>query len=607
MKVVFSETRSFTAATAVVLLLVTTVYWPVHAAGFAWDDYKFLLDSGWMSDHSFWPQLVAHGFPEWASYYRPLGVVLYIVETNAAGFQPMPMHLLSLAVHLLDVVLVGLIARSLLRAREAMPAERRGELVAVALAMLIFGIHPAMVEPVVWISAQFDMLATLFMLAGLALDLRVHGRAARALGVAACFFMSALSKEAALAFPFLLAVFDYIASPGDPGQPDTPIGRVRGVLARQWPVYAATLLAGLAYLALRAWSIGFLVNPGIKPAWSLWPYLQTVCYTYLAYWKLILWPMDHLAPVHAVDAGRLASFSAGQLALDAAALAIVVVGVWLFRRRTAVGGLIAAVTAALLPVLHLIPLDFAASLYHNRYAMTAIAVACAFLPLVWRSMRRRFDTRAFRVLAVLLVWLPLALLNTRQCIPLWSDNISLWRWALVESPGDPEVMQSLLAAYARALDHAHARPLADAMMRGEQTRACLGCMLNVAALRVELDDAQGAADALAQAKQNMDRSSTIRHSSLSTYILLSGQVAELQHDDAEAEQAYRATITFNPQAAEAQLRLALLLARTGRSEEARRHYDAAMPLYLPAERARLKARFDALLGAGKARMPAPAR
>ena len=591
------DSRTFALASLGVLALTCLVYWPVHAAGFAWDDYKFLLDSGWMTDRSYWPHLLAHGFPEWASYYRPLGIGLFIAETSMSSFEPMPMHLLSLGIHLLNMVLIGLLARRLLWLC-APEATSKMETVALpGLAMLIYGVHPALTEPVVWISAQFDMLTTCFILAGLVLNFSLRRRATRAACVALCFLLSALSKEAALSFPFILFVLDWMMSPEDSAQPErTTRSRLADLLTRQWPIYAAVFVAGLAYLSLRQWGTGFLINSAVKASWSFWPQLQTACYTYIAYWKLLVWPMGDLGPIHDVAIDQFGMFSPKLLAIDAAALVIAWLGLWLLWKRRILGGVIASVSAALLPVLHIIPHQFAASLYHNRYAMTAIAMACAFLPLACRASG--FRIRSYRlarfVPLVAIVWLILAMVNTRICIPLWSSDTALWRWALLENPRSIVAQQSLLAAYMRDNDYPRAQPLADAMVHGP-ARTCFGCMLNVAALRIATNDAEGASAALKDAKEDMSGSTT-RRSYLRGYMLLSGQLAELQHNTAEAEEAYRAVISFEPQLPEGYMRLATVLARAQRFDEARRLYDMALPLYAPAERGHIKSQFDRLLG-----------
>jgi tetratricopeptide (TPR) repeat protein len=263
------------------------------------------------------------------------------------------------------------------------------------------------------------------------------------------------------------------------------------------------------------------------------------------------------------------------------------------------------VSAALLPVLHIVPHEFAASLYHNRYAMTAIATACAFLPLAWHVASLRIGSnRIGRVAAIAATaWLILALVNTRICIPLWSNDTTLWRWALLENPDSVVAQQSLLAAYMRDNDYRRAQPLADAMMQGP-AKSCFGCMLNIAALRIAAQDPEGASAALEEAKADMN-ASTMRRSYLRSYMLLSGQLAELQHDTAEAMEAYRAVISFEPQLPEGYMRLAIMLARGHQQlDEARRLYDRALPLYAPAERSRIRKEFDPLFDVQASSRPA---
>jgi tetratricopeptide (TPR) repeat protein len=576
-----------------VLVLATAVYWPIHAAGFAWDDFKFLLDSGWMTDRSRWPGLIVHGFPEWAGYYRPLGVALYILETNLSGFAPAPMHFLSLGIHLANIVLVGLLARTILQ--ECSHASGRAETIAwPCAAMAIYALHPALVEPVVWISAQYDLLTTAFTLLGVIINLRARSLALRAMGTGVCFLLAASAKEAALSFPFLLAVFDWLRTRHMLADEQGPLGALRAIVRRQWPVYTAVFVAGLVYLGLRVLGIGFLINPATKAAWSFWPQLQTACFTYLAYLKLIIWPMSGLAPMYDIDVAPFATFSAKLLAMDAGAFAVAAIGFWQLWRRTALGALIVGITAALLPVLHLIPQEFAGSLYHCRYAMTAIGTACALLPLLLHDagLRSRSPWFARSLALVASVWLVFAVVNTRACIPLWSDDVRLWRWALLENPGSLKAQESLLGAYVRTGDLDRAKALADAMMRGE-ARASFGSMLNVAALRIALRDVSGASLALAEAKRNMSASS-IRYSYLRSYMLLTGQLSELRNDFTEAEEAYSAAIAFEPQLPEGYMRLAMLEVRAGKRDEALHLYEQALLRYTPTDRARIRAQFDAM-------------
>jgi tetratricopeptide (TPR) repeat protein len=510
------------------------------------------------------------------------------------------MHLLSLGIHLVNVLLVGLLAQSLLRECSETPAAGRIETVAWPFfGMCVYALHPALVEPVVWISAQYDLLTTGFMLLGLLLNLRQRNVALRTASVSACFFLAACSKEAALSFPFMVATFDWICTKHpEKQQPGHSNARyaLQAMLSRQWQVYAAVLAAGVVYLCLRIWSIGFLINPDTKATWSFLPQLQMASYTYLAYWKLIVWPMSGLAPMYEVNATTFASMSPELLAINVGAIAIATLGLWQLARRAALGAIVASATAALLPVLHIFPQEFAGSLYHCRYAMTAIASVCALLPLLLHSAKLRERSALFTRSLTLVggTWLVFAAINTQACIPLWSDEVKLWQWALLTNPGASKAEESLLAAYIRAGDLSRAEPLADAIMQGG-TRS-FGGMLDVTALRITQRDAEGATLALAEAKKSMNRA-TIRRSYLRSFMLLSGQVGELRNDLAEAEEAYSAAIAFEPQLPEAHMRLAIVRAHAGRIDDARILYDKALALYAPADRERIRRQFDPLFTA----------
>src|SRR5206468_3476854 len=126
-------------------------------------------------------------------------------------------HATNLALHAISTVLVLLIGRALAPRTIAGP-----------LAALLFGLHAANHEAVVWISARFDLLATGFSLLAIWLLVRQEsggattesdGRGQLAPWLAALAFLAAvLSKEAAVALPIAAAgdaVFRRRAGPRD--------------------------------------------------------------------------------------------------------------------------------------------------------------------------------------------------------------------------------------------------------------------------------------------------------------------------------------------------------------------------------------------------------
>jgi hypothetical protein len=65
------------AVSGTVLGLIAVIYWPVNAAGFVWDDHFYLHDSASLRHGNDWIGIVFHGFLDWATYFRPLGVAWF--------------------------------------------------------------------------------------------------------------------------------------------------------------------------------------------------------------------------------------------------------------------------------------------------------------------------------------------------------------------------------------------------------------------------------------------------------------------------------------------------------------------------------------------------
>ena len=586
------------AVPAAVLCLIAIIFWPVHAAGFVWDDHFYLHDSASLRHGDDWIRIVFHGFSDWATYFRPLGVAWFTIETRLFDSAAMPMHTVSLGLHLINVLLVGVLARLLSASLDGSAATKAAPLVA----MLLFGLHPILVEPVAWISSQYELLLVFFMLLGLILNLTLRRVALRAGGVALCFFLAACCKEAAISFPLLLLILDWLC-PVEGSRSGRPRNELVARLRRQWPVYVSVLAAGIVYLGLRRWGLGFVVNPDRHSSLGFWPQMQMSCFTYLAYLKLLVWPMSGLAPLHIFPKEQFKDFAVSFLAIDVAAWAILLGGLYLLWKRRPVGGLIAAVTVALLPVLHIVPIDFDESLYHERYAMTAVAVACSLLPPVLGSLASlRGNPRGMIVPATLagMMWLVLAIINVRVTLPLWSDDIRLWQWALLKNPGSIAAERSLLAAYIKHDDLRQAKPLAELLMR--EGRACPDCMLNVAALALDEADAGLASRALEAFRKVMDAAPP-SPDSIEDYIIDSGLLSELRSDQAGAEEAYRAAITFDPLNARAHMAMAYLLARQRKFDQARREAAIAQPLFAADVRTRYKLKFEQVLAESGAPVP----
>jgi len=211
-------------APAALLGLVALAYGPAVPAFFVSDDFDML--SGAASD-LFSP---ASGFGR----FMPVAAAAHFATARLCGLNPVPPHLVQLALHAACTLLVYALGRPL--------GLGRGPAWAAAA---LWALYPRHHQVVMWFGAIAIGLAALFGLAALGLFLYAWQRAAPQAGWAAviAYTLALLSHESAVALP-ALAVASYLAA-----QPRAPGWRGR------LPIWAwAALAVGLAHLGVLAWA-----------------------------------------------------------------------------------------------------------------------------------------------------------------------------------------------------------------------------------------------------------------------------------------------------------------------------------------------------------------
>jgi tetratricopeptide (TPR) repeat protein len=571
-----------------ITLFIALIYWPVSRASFVWDDILDFQRTAWLRQGNGWQQFLFKGFNDWANYFRPLGVAAFTLQVRAFDVRPGPMHIVSLIMHLLNTLLVGLLALRLVMQKSQLGAGR----LSLALAMSLYGLHPLLVEPVTWIGCQFDLLATLFMLLGLIVNTSIKGLVFRPASVALCFFLAACAKESAAAFPLFLLILDWFA-----WKPSKSMGRLdtlKAFLKQNGPVYVAVLSAGVAYLALRHHALGSLVPQLGNEPLPLFARLQEIAFLYLRYWKMFFWPMTDMGPIHPIPTNTFLALTPSLIINDVLATGLILTGIVLALRRVYVGGLILLVTAALLPVLHIIGVSFDSSLYHERYAMTALAIACAWLPSTlydFRLPQRWTKAASLGGFAIVGIWLAMSALDIRMTVPLWSTQIKLWQWAEQIHPDAIEAQDELISAYVEDGYHAQAWQIINRIIANNVP--CANCMLNAANLAIRENAPQRARLLLSRAEQDPQLHSD--PNLYRYYQMTRGKMLLLQGDAPDAEEVARIAIAKDALDPQPQLLLATALVLQGKSDEGERAEQAAILLLPPEERAQSYQAFKALL------------
>lgn len=584
------------AVAAVAIAIVASAYWPVVHANFVWIDWVDFHDRAWLREGDQWKHYIFRDFNTWTNYFRPLVVGLFTLQVRLFDVRPEPMHAVSLAMHLVNTMLVGLLSW---RCADAATSQSRKTWL-LGACMLLYGLHPVLIEPVAWIGCQFELMVTMLTLLALLANVGIRGTSIRAVVVASLFFLAACAKESAVSLPLILVIFDWMLLPKRDG--DTLRSATSHLILRNWLVYAAMFFAGVLYLIFRHWALGKIVNPFPRSSISMLGHLQETCFLYLHYWETLVWPASGMSPIHPIDESRFHAATASSMLIDAIAIGTLAAGLLLALRRSSVAGcMVLAVTASLLPVLHIASVDFDTSLYHERYVMTALAVVCVMLPRLQihtPSSRELAKLTGPLMAAGLLFWLFFALINIRVTLPLWSNNVNLWRWTLAQYPDSVIAKDNLLNAYLDARDYANADLLIDQLLTDHVQ--CANCMLNAAIVAIKEHDPARAATELEVVRNS--RELTTDKQMFRVYLLTTGQMLALQGHLTDAEAILRAAVKLDPFDPYPQLSLATALALQGRKDQARKVGEIGIALLVPEERDPQREMLDKAIAAGAQRL-----
>ena len=200
MKVAALNEKQVLLLTAALLAAVVFIaYTPALTAGFIWDDNEFVTENPDLDTLSGLKTIWLH--PKDNPHYFPLLMTVFWLLRQVLGVHPTGYHLVTLAFHIGNVLLVWLILR------------RLGERSAV-LAALVFGLHPVHAQSVAWVTELKNTLSGCFFLGALWTWLRLDDPAGRvrgwggyaaSLGLFAC---ALLSKTTVVSLPLALLLIE---------------------------------------------------------------------------------------------------------------------------------------------------------------------------------------------------------------------------------------------------------------------------------------------------------------------------------------------------------------------------------------------------------------
>jgi len=173
-------------------VLASVLYGRHLGEGYLADDFLY---AGWAREGA--AALVAHTtVASSPQMIRPLPGLAWLLSLLPAG--ALLLHALSLGLHLACALLVAALVR---RGRSGGDRTDRAAAWAAGVLFLVF---PLFAEPVVWLSASFDLWACAFALAALYAAAAGEGSRRSIVAAAGLFLLALLSKESVVLLPFLL-------------------------------------------------------------------------------------------------------------------------------------------------------------------------------------------------------------------------------------------------------------------------------------------------------------------------------------------------------------------------------------------------------------------
>ena len=507
-----------------------------RAAGY---DFVELDDHGYVVDNAMVQRgLSAEGIL-WAfttfrqANWHPLTWVSLMADASIGGGGPRAFHVANIVYHAAGTVLLFL-----LLARLTGCAGRS------AAAALLFAIHPLRVESVVWIAERKDVLSLALGFGALYawvlwVEKPSRTRYATALGL---FAAGLLVKPMLVTLPVLMVLLDR--------WPLERFDLVRG-LREKLPFFG--LSAGSAILTFFAQSHG-----GAVPGLTIFPLptrLANACVVAVDYLVMTIWP-HALANPYPYDLSRLAPARVLACALAIAATTALAARAWKTRPHWAVGWAWYLVT--LLPVIGIVQVGSQAMA--DRF--TYLPLVGPVVAVVWELGDRlsRSASVAFAAVAVAL----LAFATTAQAA-LWRDTTTLFTHTIAVTGPNAAAHHALgLALYREGrLDEsiAELRSALTITERYADAWAALGEALLKSGRSGE------ALDAYRRAVREGARDPAVR-AKLAAALNAEGARRMRAGDAAAAESVLREAIAASPEDATAHATLGVVLARSGRLDEA---------------------------------------
>jgi Flp pilus assembly protein TadD len=515
-----------------------------RAAGYGFielDDHGYVVDNA-MVQRGVSAEGIAWAFTTFRqANWHPLTWISLMVDASIGGGGASAFHVGSIVDHAAATVLLFLLLERLTGCA--------GRSAAVAL---LFAIHPLRVESVVWIAERKDVLSQALGFAALYawvfwIEKPTKARYAAALGF---FAAGLLAKPMLVTLPVLMLLLDR--------WPLERFDLARG-LREKLPFFALSLASSVVTLLAQSRG-GAVSGLTIFPASTR---LANACVTVVDYLVMTVWP-HALATPYPYDLARLAPARALACALVIGVVTALAVRAWRAHPHWSVGW--GWYLVALTPVIGVVQVG--SQPMADRY--TYLPLVGPVLALVWELGARL--SRPVSVALATVVVAVLAFATTAQAA-YWRDSTTLFTHTIAVTGPNAVAHHALGSSLYREgrLDEAIAelRSAVAASDRYSDAWTVLGEALLKAGRNGE------ALDAYRHAVEDGARDPAVR-AKLTAALSAEGARLLRAGDVGGAEGVLREALNGSPENAAAHATLGVVLARSGRLEEAEREFEEAV-------------------------------
>ena len=397
------------------IIVTLLVMWPTLGNDFVnWDDPANIQNNPYI--RSLDGQSISDVFSESQinGAYMPLTQISWMLDYAAAEKDAQgrpdaaPFHRMNLLLHLLNVLLVFLLARRL-----------SGSALVGGLVALLFGIHPMHLEAVAWATSRKDVLMGAFFLGGLLVYVRglADGKrpAALTLGLTGLLFLGAvLSKGVAVVFPAALLLIDWYVGRA---------GEWKRALLEKLPFFALSLVMVVVGFQGQQESeaMGELGDVSILES------LLIGCYGLTMYMVEVALPFK-LSAFHPYPYLKVEDMPVWLYAMPLAAVAFGVLCWWQRKNRALIFGM-GFFLLLLLPVLQFLPFSIAAFAERFTYLPYIGLFFMAAVGLQW--LAERYGNVVLGAAAlVVVVYGGITMVHSRT----WENGGTMWTNVISQYP-----------------------------------------------------------------------------------------------------------------------------------------------------------------------------